>query len=66
MTLHVVLTQCWRLCLQVKSIFVGGLPATVNEDKLQEVFKAYGEVCSGGDICAMLCMCCLHALSTAS
>lgn len=29
---------------QVKSIFVGGLPETVSEEKLQDVFKVYGEV----------------------
>jgi len=38
--LHVPLMQ---LC-QVKSIFVGGLPDTVSEEKLQDVFKVYGEV----------------------
>ena len=31
-------------CLQVRSIFVGGLPESVNEQKLQEVFKVFGEI----------------------
>lgn len=30
---------------KVKAIYVGGLPETVTEQKLLDVFKAYGEVC---------------------
>lgn len=38
-------TQCYgATCLQVRSIFVGGLPESVNEQKLQEVFKVFGEI----------------------
>lgn len=32
------------VCLQVRSIFVGGLPESVNEQKLHDVFKAFGEI----------------------
>jgi RNA recognition motif-containing protein len=30
--------------VQVKAIYVGNLPETVTEEKLRDVFKAYGEV----------------------
>jgi RNA recognition motif-containing protein len=30
--------------MQVKAIYVGNLPETVTEEKLRDVFKAYGEV----------------------
>eukprot|EP00879_Flechtneria_rotunda_P010539 GHRR01011019.1.p1 GENE.GHRR01011019.1~~GHRR01011019.1.p1 ORF type:complete len:456 (+),score=156.94 GHRR01011019.1:1169-2536(+) len=29
---------------KVKAVYVGGLPDTVSEDKLRDIFKAYGEV----------------------
>lgn len=30
--------------MQVRSIFVGGLPESVNEEKLQNAFKVFGEI----------------------
>lgn len=33
-----------KAALQVRSIFIGGLPESVNEEKLQNVFKVFGEV----------------------
>jgi RNA recognition motif-containing protein len=33
--------------VQVKAIYVGNLPETVTEEKLRDVFKAYGEVSIG-------------------
>jgi RNA recognition motif-containing protein len=30
--------------VQVKAIYVGNLPETVTEEKLRDLFKAYGEV----------------------
>lgn len=30
--------------LQVRAVYVGSLPATISEQKLIDVFKAYGEV----------------------
>jgi RNA recognition motif-containing protein len=40
--------------VQVKAIYVGNLPETVTEEKLRDVFKAYGEVriCTAGSAAA--------------
>jgi RNA recognition motif-containing protein len=43
--------------LQVRAVYVGGLPDTVTEDKLRDMFKAYGEVRGISQGCQWLGVC---------
>lgn len=42
---------------QVRSVYVGNLPPSVNEDKLLQLFSAYGEVRVCAGVCVLECVC---------